>query len=122
MWWCKVIPKKFQHPDQNGVTQVFYPNQNLGKHKIRQLFKKGAAILDIPNAKDFCASSLRSMFITNLANGDGASLRECMDSSRHNSVAASNIYQERDSKSETNKFKALGIVPKKRERSKWVRI
>ena len=58
------------------------------------------------------------MFITNLANGDGVSLAECMDSSRHNSVAASNIYQERDSKSETNKFKALGIVPKKRERSK----
>ena len=90
--YCKVIPEKFQHPDQNGVTQVFYPNQNLGKHKIRELFKKGAGILELPNAKDFCASSLCSMFITNLANGDGVSLRECMDSSRHNSVAASNIY------------------------------
>ena len=78
---------------------------------IADLFKEGAAILGLPNHKSFSAHSLRTMFVTKLANGKGVSDQERMASSRHNSISAIVIYQERNNESEGNKFEALGIEP-----------
>ena len=75
---------------------------------ISDFFKEGATILGLPNHKCFSAHSLRAMFVTKLANRKGASDQERMSSSRHNSTAASGIYQERNSKSESNRYEALG--------------
>jgi len=101
----------------NGRTEVFYGNCPLGKEYINRLFKDGAVILGLANASTFAPHSLRAFFVTKLRNGEGVGDKERMVSSRHNSVAASAIYQERNLKSESNKFVALGIelpMPKKR--------
>ena len=89
----------------------------LGKEYIKKLFKDGAAILGLKNAASFGAHSLRVFFITSLSNGTGIGDKERMVSSRHDSVSANAIYQQRNSESESNKFAALGIprpVKKKR--------
>ena len=115
-FYCKIISEKLRQVDQSdGSTQLFYGNCPMGKEYIKILFKDGADILGLKNAKDFAAHCLRADFITNLGNGNGVGDEERMVSSRHNSVGASAIYQERDSKSECNKFTALGIeLPQKR--------
>ena len=95
----------------DGTTQVYYGNCPIGKEYIKKLFKDGAAVLGLQNPQNFGAHSLRAYFVTKLSVGDGVNDKERMVSSRHNSVGASAIYQERNSKSETNKFIALGINP-----------
>ena len=93
----------------------FYGQCPIGNSGINKLFKDGAKSLGLPNSEKFCAHSLRAYFITRMANGRGVSDEERMVSSRHNSIAASANYQERNSVSESNKFEALGIkCPKKR--------
>ena len=109
--YCKVIPDEMRTVNSGGVCPVFYSSMPLGKNMIYELFKEGAAILGLPNHQSFSAHSLRAMFVTKLANGKGVSDQERMSSSRHNSTAASVIYQERNSESETNKYAALGIMP-----------
>ena len=109
--YCKVIPDEMRAVDSSGFTPIFYSHVPLGKNMIGELFKEGAAILGLPNHKVFSAHALRALFVTKLANGKGVSDEERMASSRHNSQAASVIYQERNSLSESNKFEALGIVP-----------
>ena len=110
--YCKLIPDD-RHTvcKSSGEQLFFYPQCPMGKNTINATFKEGAKILGLPNWETFSPHSLRAYFITRLANGKGVSDRERMDSSRHNSLGASAIYQERDSASETNKFAALGIVP-----------
>ena len=108
--YCKVIPENCRHEDPStGRTEVFYGNCPLGKEYVNKLFKDGAAILGLANASSFAPHSLRAYFVTKLSTGDGVNQEERMASSRHNSVAASAIYQERNSVSESNKFAALGI-------------
>ena len=110
--YCKVK----DGTDHKGKTQYFHPNMPLGKHMISGMFKEAAKILGLPNPEKFTPHSLRAFFITRLANGNGVSDQERMDSSRHDSVGASAIYQERNVHSETNKFAALGLKPDKRRR------
>ena len=73
------------------------------------MFKAGAVILGLPNPEMFSPHSLRAYFVTSLANDSGVSDQERMTASRHSSVAASAIYQVRNSTSEVNRFSALGI-------------
>ena len=117
-FYCKVIPENLRQVDpSDGTTQVFYGNCPIGKEYIKKLFKDGAAILGLKDPQNFGAHSLRAYFVTKLSNGNGVNDEERMVSSRHNSVGASAIYQERNSESEANKFAALGIEPpKKKER------
>ena len=115
--YCKVVPKEKGHFDEStGRVEVFYANSPIGKNGITKLFKEGAKILGLPNPEQFCAHSLRAYFITKLANGPGVSDTERMVSARHDSLAASAIYQERKGISKTNKFAALGIRPPKHSR------
>ena len=67
--------------------------------------------MGLTDFKYFSAHSLREMFITKLSNGEGVNDEERMASSRHESVSASAIYQERNSISESNKFASFGIFP-----------
>ena len=109
--YCKVIPAEQRLINTDGETLLFYSNCPLGRNYILDLFKEGAAILGLPNPKSFSAHSLRAMFITKLSNGEGVNDEERMASSRHESVSASAIYQERSSASESNKFASLGVFP-----------
>lgn len=82
-----------------------------GKYKKKtHTFKEGARILGLKNPSDFYPHSLRSEFITRLANDPSVNDAERMRSSRHSSVQASAVYQKRSSVSEMNKLKALGVV------------
>ena len=109
--------------ESTGKIQYFYANLPLRKTKIMELLKEGASILGIPNPTKFAPHSLRSFFITNMANGAGVSDQERMDSSRHSSLGASAIYQERDCDSETNKFAAIGIkIPSPKMTSNPVKL
>ena len=101
-------------PNGGGQMACFYAFQPIGRNGITDLFKEGASILGLPNPGNFQPHSLRAVFVTRLANGKGVSDQERMDAARHNSLAASAIYQERDSSSECNKFEALGIQKKVR--------
>ena len=116
-FYCKVIPDNLRQVDlSDGTTQVFYGNCPIGKEYIKKLFKDGAAILGLSNPQNFGAHSLRAYFVTKLSNGNGVGDEERMVSSRHTSVGASAIYQERNTESESNKFVALGIeLPKKKK-------
>ena len=107
--YCKVLPPSLRSKDGPYENQFFYPNNPLGRNTINQLFKDGARILGLSNPDSFSPHSLRAYFITRLANTSGVSDKERMVASRHNSVAASAIYQERDSNSEVNRFSVLGI-------------
>ena len=113
--YCKVIPVEQRSINEDGQSLVFYANCPLGRNYILDLFKEGAGILGLPNPKSFSAHSLCPMFITKLSNGQGVNDEERMASSRHESVSASAIYQERDSVSESNKFASLGIMPPKKK-------
>ena len=73
------------------------------------MFKEGAKILGLPNPKNFAPHSLCAIFVSKLANAKGVSDKEMLVSTRHNSLAASSNYQERDTTSESNKFAALGM-------------
>ena len=112
--YCKVIPPENRSVDMDGNSKYFYANMPIGKTGINQLFKDGAKILGLPDADKFAAHSLRAYFVTRLSSGAGVSDKERMESCRHDSVAANATYQERDCKSEANKFISLGFRPKKR--------
>ena len=113
--YCKVIPEEQRSANNDGESLLFYANCPLGRNYLQVLFKEGASILGLPNPNSFSAHSLRAMFITKLSNGQGVNDEERMASSRHESVSASAIYQERDSVSESNKFASLGIMPPKKK-------
>jgi hypothetical protein len=100
--------KLFNHVKGEGTDGVF-TKRKMGKSYIARLFKEGAQFLGIKCPSNFCPQSLRAMFITNLANDPGVSPTERMAASRHNSVAASAIYQEAGGVSESRRFAALGI-------------
>ena len=95
--YCKVIPEEQRSTNKDRELLMFYANCPLGRNYILDLFKEGAAILGLPNPQSFSAHSLRAMFITKLSNGEGVNDEERMASSRHESVSASAIYQERNS-------------------------
>ena len=120
--YCQTV-KSPVTDESTGKIQYFYANLPLGKGKIMERFKEGAGILGIPNPEKFAPHALRSYFITNMANGPGVSDQERMDSSRHSSLGASAIYQERDCDSETNKFAAIGIkIPSPKMTSNPVKL
>jgi len=107
--YCKVVPFELRmNPESSYFGQFFYPNNPMGKNTILKLFKSGARIQGLSNPDSFSPHSLRSYFITRLANDSGVSIQECMTASRHSSVAESSIYQERVTNSECNRFTALG--------------
>ena len=85
---------------------VFFPLKPLGAKTITKLFKEGANLLGLPPS--FRAHSLRSAFITKLANDPSVSISETMAAARHNSVSASMNYQLADGVSETNRLVAIG--------------
>lgn len=115
--YCKVIPEDQRSVNKDGESLLFYANCPLERNYILDLFKEGADILGLPDPKSFSAHSLRAMFITKLSDGEGVNDEERMASSRHESVSASAIYQERDSVSKSNKFASLGIyLPNKKMR------
>ena len=105
--YCKVIPVEQRAINADGETLLYYANCPLGRNYILDLFKEGAAILGLPDSKYFSARSLRAIFITKLSSGEGVNDEEIMASSRHESVSASAIYQERNSVSKSNKFAFL---------------
>ena len=108
--YTKSLPQEKQIPDPStGKIPYYYPLQVLGRNKVRELFKEGAAILGLPDPEKFAPHSLRACFVSRLANGKGVSDQEMLDATRHNSISASANYQERDTTSESNKFEALGI-------------
>ena len=109
--YCKVIPVEQRSIHEDGQSLVFNANCLLGRYYILDLFKECAGILGLPNPQSFSAHSLRAMFITKFSNGEGVNDEERMASSRHESVSASAIYQERNSISESNKFASLGVYP-----------
>ena len=51
--------------------------------------------------------------MTYLANDDGVSAQEAMVASRHSSISANATYQQSNSRSESNRYKALGYIPPK---------
>ena len=94
-----------------GKRNVWYfAKMPLGKHTILELFKRGAAILGLAKPDDFYPHSLRSVFITELANDDGVNSVEVMNSARHACAESSAAYQCRSGTSESKKFAALGMV------------
>ena len=100
--------KLFNHVKGDGTDGVFTKRQ-MGKSHVARLFKESTEFLGIKCPANFCPQSLRAMFITNLANDPGVSPTERMAASRHNSVAASAIYQEAGGVSKSRRFAALGI-------------
>ena len=100
--------KLFNHVKGSGTAGVF-TKRKMGKDYIAKLFKEGAEFLGIKCPANFCPQSLRTMFITNLANDPGVSPVERMAALRHNSVAASAIYQEAGGVSKSRRFAALDI-------------
>ena len=95
--YCKVVPKELRLDIKSSYFgQFFYPNNLLGKNTVLKLFKSGAEKIGLSNLDYFSPHSLRAYFVTRLANDAGVSIQEYMTASRHSSVAASAIYQERD--------------------------
>ena len=96
---------------QNGGDPMVAYHHNLpyGHNKILQLFREGAALLGLPDPGSFCPHSLRSVFITTLANNPNVSLEETMRSARHSNAESTTAYINRSTESESNKFVALGI-------------
>jgi len=116
--YCKVVPLELRMDSESSYFgQYFYPNNPLGKNTVLKLFKSGAKLQGLSNPDSFSPHSLRAYFVTRLANDSGVSIQECMTASRHSSVAASAIYQERDMNSECNMFTALGCqIPEVEEK------
>ena len=108
------MPKqsKQRYVRNGGNKNEFMANVPLGKTKIKELFEEGAKILGLSKPNDFFPHSLRSMFITDLANNPHVSNIEAQTSARHSSISATTNYMTRDGLSETNKYVALGMVSK----------
>ena len=91
-----------------GQKDVFYNHKKpIGRNTIRLMIKDACARLGFPDAT---GHGFRRLFITTLANDPGVSVEGSMKSSGHNSVAAQRTYMVTNSVSETNKFKALGLL------------
>ena len=69
--YCKVIPEDLRCVDKSGKSEFFYANQPVGKNLVSAIFKEGADILGLPNAKTFSPHCLRSYMVTKIANGKG---------------------------------------------------
>ena len=63
--------------------------------------------------EEFRPHSLRALYVTYLANDEGVSAKETMLASRHSSISANAAYQQSTSRSESNRYKALGYIPPK---------
>ena len=87
---------------------MFYAASQIGEKMILQMFKDGAELLGLTNARHFKPHSLRGACITILANDPSVSLAETMKIARHTSVSASKVYQRVDGISEGNRLVALG--------------
>ena len=109
--YCKVASPGFKMKlALDGYPHAeFFDKRPLGENMIRNLFKEGARILGLP--EDFRPHSLRGACITKLVNSPGVSLAEAMNHARHNSASASRNYQRTDAVSESQRFRALGMIP-----------
>ena len=85
----------------------FCTNAYIGKAKIRERFQFAFKLFGISNWETICPNALRSVFITKLANDPSINIEETMAAARHNSVAASVVYQERSLVSEGNRINCL---------------
>ena len=63
--------------------------------------------------EQFRPHSLRALYVTHLANDEGVSAKETMLAARHSSISANAAYQQSTSRSESNRYKALGYKPTK---------
>ena len=112
--YCKTISYNKRVPDPKiNQVQYFYPNNPLGRNTIRSMFKEGTRILGLPNWENLLLIVYVLCLLPRWRMEIGVSDKELMGSTHHNSLSASANYQERDSKSETNKFEALGIKQKR---------
>ena len=59
---------------------------------------------------DASGHALRRLFVSTLVNDPCVSAEEALLASRHSSVAAQRPYMALDQRSESNRFKALGMV------------
>ena len=97
-------------------TASFYADKPLGYKSISKYMKEGAKILGLPT--DFRPHSLRSAYITCLANDPSVSTKEVMIAGRHSSTSASAGYMRPDGISEGNRLRALGCAPDKKASQK----
>ena len=106
--YCKVATTSYIASLQRmgHMKALFFPAKPLGAKTITKLFKDDANLLGL--SPSFRAHSLRSAFITMLANDPSVSISETMSAARHTSVSASMNYQLADGISETNRLVAIG--------------
>ena len=102
--------QKLQFASSNHPKALYNHNKPIGVNTIRVMIKAACKKLGFPDAS---GHGFRRLFITTLANDAGVSVEESMRSAGHNSFAAQCTYMKRNGHSETNKFKALGLVAKK---------
>ena len=82
--------------------------QPIGVNSINAMFKEGAKLLGLKDPEEFGGHGLRRFFLSKLYNNPEVSNVEAMSAARHNSVAASITYIERNTESEAGRFRALG--------------
>lgn len=114
-FYCKVAsaPHKVALAQQGYPRAEFFANRPLGENTVRKMMVEAAKFLGLPD--DFRGHSLRHACLSDLANDPGVSLAETMKVARHSSAAAAKNYQRVDGISEGNRFRALGMLPKKRK-------
>ena len=112
-FYCKPIDCEatIEALTRQGLPHVrLYHKRPMGPQKIKEMFTKAGEKLGLdPN---WVAHSLRGVCITKMVNDNAVSLAETMRVSRHSSVAASKTYQTVDGRSEANRMRALGVIPK----------
>ena len=104
--YCKLIPLKYRKRCDN---KFFYAEQPCGKEKINEMFKRGAKIMGMCDFSDFKPHTLRKLLNNQLNNDPNVSLKECMAAMRQTTPSINVVYQERNQKSEENRFIAMGI-------------
>ena len=82
----------------------------LGKDTMRKGMKEIAQRLDLKDWESFGGQALRAHMATKLGNDDSINITEAMAALRHKSVAAHKHYNKTSGISETNRYKALGII------------
>ena len=97
-------------------TASFFAERPCGYKSISKYMKDGAKKLGLECAGNFRPHSLRSAYITMLANDSSVSMREVMEAGRHSSVSASAGYMRSDGISEGNRLRAIGCAPPKKAR------
>ena len=72
--------------------------------------KEIAQRLDLKDWESFGGQALKACMATKLGNDDSINITEAMAALRHKSVAAHKHYNKTSGISETNRYKALGII------------